>query len=386
MTHLSATRSRRSALRLVVGLTALLVMSVGLASPAQAAYQQTPKPTWATVSHVYAVAVKGNVVYLGGRFTALRNPITGQRMSAGGLAALNRTTGEPIWTASADGEVRSLAVAADGSAVFAGGAFTTVNGTAANRLVALAPATGKPISSWSASASGTVRDMLVSGSDLYVAGRFGRVNGVAKGGLALLDAVSGAVRPWQAKTGGGRPWALSLSADGQRLIVGGDFDTLAGVPRTYLGSVSTATGQATNWAPAPTCAACSIIDLDSDSAATYVGTAGAGGHLTAYANDTGKALWSKGADGDVQAVAVDTGLVYAGGHFEAQFAGTNRSMLAAVRATTGAVDGFAPKMIGNVHPGVWALAAEPDGLFVGGGFTGVGAATEQAGYAQFPTS
>jgi outer membrane protein assembly factor BamB len=335
---------------------------------------------------VYAIAVQVNVVYLGGRFTRLRNPATDEWMAAGGLAALNRNTGEPIWTATANGDVRSLAVAADGSAVFAGGDFTTVNGTAADRLVALAPATGKPISSWHASASGTVRDLLVSGSDLYAAGRFGRMNGAGRAGLARLDVASGAVQPWKAPTAGGRPWALSLSADGQRLIVAGDFTALAGAARTYLGSVSTVTGQATAWNPAPVCAECKILDVDTDSAATYVGTAGTGGHLAAYANDTGRQLWSKGADGDVQAVAVEGGLVYAGGHFVLKFAGTSRRQLAAVKATTGAVDAFAPQMLGNTHPGVWALVAEPDALFVGGGFTGVSTAPEQEGYAKFPSS
>jgi outer membrane protein assembly factor BamB len=151
--------------------------------------------------------------------------------------------------------------------------------------------------------------------------------------------------------------------------------------------VSTDTGQATDWAPAPACANCTVLDVDVDSTASYVATGGAGGHLAGYANSNGQQLWSKTADGDVQAVAVSNdGLVYAGGHFELRFAGVNRAQLAAVNATTGAVDAFAPAMLGNAHPGVWALVAEHDALFVGGGHTGVGTATAQARYAQFPTA
>jgi hypothetical protein len=335
---------------------------------------------------VYAVAVQGDRVYLGGKFTALKNPATGEQIPAGGLAALDRTSGAPIWTAKANGEVRSLAVAADGSKVFAGGDFSAVNGATANRLVALASASGNRVTSWQASASGTVRDLVVAGSDLYVAGRFGKVNGAGRSGLARLDVSSGALESWKAQTAGGRPVALSLSADGQSLVVGGDFTSLAGAARTYLGSVSTATGQASGWAPAPACANCNVLDVDSDSAAAYVATAGPGGHLAGYANATGNRLWSKSADGDVQAVAVYNGEVYAGGHFAATFGGASRVQLAAVKATTGAVTAFAPKMLGKPFPGVWALAAAPDALFVGGAFTGVGTATAQARYARFPTS
>jgi hypothetical protein len=109
--------------------------------------------------------------------------------------------------------------------------------------------------------------------------------------------------------------------------------------------------------------------------------------LVGYAHATGKQLWSRGADGDVQAVAVSNdGLIYAGGHFELTFAGASRAQLAAVDAATGAVDKFAPLMLGNAFPGVWALVAEPDALFVGGGHTGVGTATAQARYAQFTIS
>jgi hypothetical protein len=367
-------------------LAVALAASVGVATPAQAAYAPTPKATWTANSTVYAVAVQGNVVYLGGRFTALTNPVTGARFPAGGLAALDRTTGSPIWGANADGEVRSLAVAADGSRVFAGGDFSTVNGATATRLVALAPETGVPLASWQASAGAEVRDLVVSGSDLYVAGRFGKLNGAGRAGLGRLDVATGAVEPWKAPTAGGRPLALSLSLDGQSLVVGGTFTSLAGLPRTYLGSVSTATGQATEWAPLPVCVTCFVIDVDSDSTASYVGTSGTGGRLVGYGNATGERLWSKGADGDVQAVAVANDVVYAGGHFAAKFAGADRAQLAAVKATTGAVTAFAPKMLGNAKPGVWALAAEPDALFVGGGHTGVGTATTQARYALFPTS
>lgn len=367
--------------RALVGVAAAAMCLVGLAVPARADYATRPAATWAANNTVFAIAVRGNAVYLGGKFTRLRNPATGRTIPAAGLAALNRTTGRPIWTASANGVVRSLAVSADGGTLFAGGGFTVVNGRAASHLVALSPATGASVAGWRASASGRVRALAVSGSHLYVGGQFGRVNGVGRGGLARLAVGSGALEPWRSGTMGGRPWAIKLSADGLSLVVGGNFTGLGGAPRSFLGSVSTATGAVTGWAPKASCSTCYVVDIDADTASSYVASSGPGGHLNAYAVDTGKLRWSKFADGNVQAVAVFDGLVYAGGHFDPVFAGQTRHQLAAVNAGTGVPDPFAPHMI-KPFPGVFALVALPDGLFVGGGFSGVGSATAQAHYAE----
>lgn len=360
----------------------LIVVSLGFAAPAQAAYSPSPQSTWATNGTVFALAVRGDVIFLGGKFTELRDPVTRARIPAGGLAALDRTTGEPPWTASADGEVRSLAVSADGTKVFAGGAFTAVNGTPARHLVALRLATGVPVPGWQGSASGSVRDLVVSGTDLFVGGPFGTVNGVKRNGLALLNGDSGAVQRWRSSTTGGRPSAIQLAVAGNALIVGGNFTSLGGKPRRYLGSVSTTTGQATGWTPPARCGTCYVFDVDADATGIYAASGGPGGHLTAFSSGTDQARWSVTADGNIQAVAVADGRVYAGGHFDRRLGGAVRHQLAAVTAGSGSVTAFAPDMI-KPYPGVWALAPRPDALFVGGGFSGVGSATDQAHFAQF---
>lgn len=375
----------QKARRLVVVLTLAMVTSLGFAAPAQAAYSPVPKATWAANGTVFAIAVEGSTVYLGGKFTRLRNPATGQSRRAGGLAALDRSTGDLLWTATANGEVRSLAVSQDGARLFVGGAFTQVNGSAANHLVALNAASGTTAGAWDASASGTVRDLVVSGGELFVGGQFKQVKGAPRSGLAKLDTGTGTLRPWTAATGGGRPWAITLAADGDSLIVGGNFTSLGGKPRRFLGSVSTSGGAVTGWAPPAECDNCYIFDIDTDADTTYATSGGAGGgRLNAYGAVSGNQRWTVRADGNIQAVAVHGGLVYAGGHFDPTFGGHTRHQLAAVDASTGAVDGFAPNLM-KPTPGVWAIAARADYLFVGGGFTGVGQATEQARFAQFPT-
>ncbi len=383
---LAACRGRvgvRSVPRLLLGLVLVVLTGLGSALPAQAKYSTVPRATWATNGTVFAIAVHGNTVYLGGEFTKLRNPTTGATRRAVGLAALNRATGRPKWTAIANGAVRSLAVSTNGKKLFAGGDFTRIGGAAARRLVALSPATGRCISSWHASASDTVRDLAVAGPNLYVAGRFNEVKGNTRTGLAKLGANSSDLRAWNPRTEGGRPWAITLSGDRRSVIVGGRFTRLAGAPRAFLGSVFTGSGQVTGWRPARQCRRCYVFGLDSNANSIFAGLGGPGGHLNAYRADSARLRWSKPANGDVQAVAVVGGAVYAGGHFDPYFSGHTRYQLSAVKAATGEVYPYAPKMR-TPFPGVMALVARRNALFVGGGFTGVGRAKAQAHFAKFP--
>ena len=376
---------RRNARRpLVTAAVLVFLLSLGFAAPAQAAYSATPKSTWSANGTVFAVAVRGDVVFLGGKFTELRDPATRATIPAGGLAALDRTTGDPLWTASANGEVQTLAVSADGTKVFAGGAFTAVNGTHAKHLVALRPGTGVPVAGWQGAASGSVQDLVVSGTALYVAGPFGTMNGVKRHGLARLNSGSGSLQPWSSSTNGGRPRAIALAGAGNALIVGGNFTSLGGKSRKYLGSVSTATGKATGWTPPARCGTCYVFDVDTDATGIYAASGGPGGHLTAFSTGNDQARWAVTADGNVQAVAVSDGRVYAGGHFDHRFGGAVRHQLAAVTAGSGALTAFAPDTT-KPYPGVWALEPRPDALFVGGGFSGVGDATGQAHFAEFTT-
>lgn len=371
---------RASLLTVAAGLLTLVLP----AAPAVASYAPEPTSGWATDNSVFAIAVSDNAVFLGGKFTKLKDTVNGGSVSAYGLAALDRTTGQVLWTATTDNEVRALALSPDGTRLFVGGTFTSLNGAPANHLVAVLTTTGKAVTTWQGSASGTVRDLLVEGTDVYVAGQFGAVNGVRRGGLAKLDVATGAVQGWRASTGGGRPWAIAMSADRATLFAGGNFTTLGRSPRAFLGSVSTGTGQVTSWAPASYCDTCYVFDLDTDGSSVFAGTGGPGGNLTAYSASSGTIRWAKRADGNIQAVRVVDGLVYAGGHFDPNFAGVERHQLAAVDAATGTVDSFAPAFI-KPTPGVWAITARPDTLYVGGGFSGVGSHTAQSRYATFPT-
>lgn len=360
----------------VTATTALAMAAVvGPAAPVQAAFDSQPLRGWEPDGPVHAIAVAGDTVYIGGSFTSLTDPATGQTVPRGGLAALDSATGElmPGWSASADGEVLALAVSEDGSQVVAGGKFRSVNGETRRRLVGLSAATGDLISPWRGRAAGAVQDLLVQGNRLYVGGAFSRLNGVRERGLGALQVSDGShVDSFNAFVDD-TVYALADGGAG-RLLVAGRFSAVNGAPRGSLAAVSSTTGALTPWAPARLCSGCGTYwDVASDQTRVYVASSGPGGRVAAIDVATKVRRWVTRADGDVQAVDVGTdGLLYIGGHFNQQVGGLPRHQLAAVKATTGAVDpDFAPRLF-RPYPGVEVVKATANRLYAGGHFSGVG--------------
>jgi hypothetical protein len=372
--------------RVILAAAALIAAAGLVTAPADAAYSPQPREAWSANRVVFAVASHGDRIYIGGRFTRVGNLDTGERVQRTRVAAFDAGTGELIrsFDAVVDGDVRGIAVSDDGSRVFLGGTFTTVNGSARARLAAV-DRSGRLVADWSPSASGAVRDLLVDGNDLFIAGRFGKVDGKGRGGLAKLDVESGSVSSWRVPTGGGRPWAISISADGSDLVVAGSFSSMEGQPRDFLGAATVGSGAVTPWHPVPVCDTCELYDVTVSGDGVFGGVGGPGGRATRWSATTGQIAWSVRGDGNVQAVAVADGVLYAGGHFGPTFAGRERHQLAAIDASGGRLLSWDPSLGGRDKPGVWALDAGRDFLHVGGGFRHV-AGAPQSRFAAFPSA
>jgi uncharacterized protein with FMN-binding domain len=115
-------------------IVALLVV-VGLVAsvPASAVVSTKPEQTWQTNDEVQALVVAGERIYIAGTFTQLRSPDGSRTVTRNRIAALNVATGavDPDFNPNADNTVSSLAVSADGSTVYAGGAFAAIGGASA---------------------------------------------------------------------------------------------------------------------------------------------------------------------------------------------------------------------------------------------------------------
>jgi outer membrane protein assembly factor BamB len=348
--------------RLAAVMTGLVMAAstVVFASPASATFSPSPVgPAWEPDGPVHAVVAAGNLVIVGGSFT-------------GGVAALDAGTGALQWTSTADGDVRALAMSADGSHVVAGGAFTTVSGVTHRRLAALSVLSGVADATWKPAVGGTVRDIVVADGIAYFGGSFRGHNGIAQKGLGAVTFTQGtkaqAVGSFNATTDG-TVFALAR-ADG-RLMVGGRFTQVNGKPRSQLAAINLTSHGLGPWTPPAACLKCTLYwDLVTDGPTVYGASRNAGA-VTRIDVGSAKHSWRTSANGDAQALTLIDGTLYAGGHFTT-IMGEERTILAALNSSTGAVEpGFVPRFVGT-WPGIWALDSTSSRLYAGGHFTHFG--------------
>ena len=157
--HLQSTPRRRMRTVGVVSSLAGLVVSASIVAavsltghadtaPANPADPTTPVtvsadalPTVQIDGVAWSQAVVGNTVYVGGRFTNARpaGAAAGVNQTArSNFLAYNLTTGELITTfaPSFNAQVRSVVASPDGTRLYVGGDFTSVNGVSRSRIAA----------------------------------------------------------------------------------------------------------------------------------------------------------------------------------------------------------------------------------------------------------
>src|ERR1044072_5050480 len=148
---------------------------------------------WVNNGRVYALVTIGNTMYVGGTFTQVQEP-NASTYPRQFIFAFDLTTGaiSKTFKPELDGEVHTLAT--DGTNLFVGGTFSTVNGTPRPRLVAL-NATGGIVNGFTASVTtgSEVDDLALADGLLLGAGALTAVTGASRGGLAAVDPSTGAL-------------------------------------------------------------------------------------------------------------------------------------------------------------------------------------------------
>lgn len=352
--------------RLVACFGALLLAGVGLlagAAPAQALVPTTvDKGFWGTDGRIRAIVQTPTAIYIGGKFSNLVGP-GGVTVPRTDLAALDPDTGQPLaWAPAVNNIVWSLAVSPDGSTVYAGGQFTTVDGIARGHIAAWDTTSGALLA-FNPKVKGTVEAIRPNATTVYIGGTFTQVGTTARTDLAAVTPAGVLVPGFVANTNN-TVHALAFTPDGSKLVVGGLFDTINGVTGSKrLDLVDPATGAVTVFAEK---VAYEVWGVAATSSQVFAAATGAGGHTYAYNLSTLHQQWLALSDGDSHQVAVQNGVLYVGGHFTV-FSGQPASHLTAISPTTGLQLGF--KVTVNSNLGIFAMNSFQGHLAVGGDFT-----------------
>jgi len=198
---------------------------------------------------VYKFVQVGGVMYAGGSFgsvstapgvspggTFARSNIVAFNPATGVIASFAPNVGGAVW-----------ALASDGTWLYVGGTFTTVNGVARRGLAKLNPVTGAVDTAFNANLNGNVYDAGVVGGRLLVGGRFtGRlraVNLVSGANTGYLNlSISGSVAD---NAGPTEVYRFAVNPAGTRLVGVGNFTTVGGQPRWRAFMLNLSAGAAT---------------------------------------------------------------------------------------------------------------------------------------------
>ncbi len=348
------------------GIAARRVASIDTATGlADAAW--TPNPN--DLPRALARSADGAEVLVAGTFTGAGGVLRTN------LAALDATGAALPWDPVADGNVYALAAAPAGDVIYAGGSFSHVDGASEQKLAGIDAATGD-VTGFHVNANNRVRSLATAGDLLYVGGEFTKLGGQTRTSAGAVQISTGALDATWLPAPDGMVRAIVPRAD--RVYLAGDFSHVGGSDRDHVAAVDAATG--TNVSAFATASPkYRTFELATDGTMVFAAMGGPGGRLRAY-RPGGSIAWEVAADGDVQACTYANGLVYIGGHFTS-LAHTTRSQVGAADAATGALDGWAPGTNGSI----WAMAADPTAIHLGGTFTRSAGLT-RVGYARFALS
>lgn len=332
-----------------------------IAEPGTGMVSADALPTAQINGVVWQQAIVGNTVYAGGSFTLARPAGAGpgtQEVTRSNLMAYNITNG--VMTSFAptlNGQVRAVTAAPDGSRIYVGGDFTTVNGVTKTRIAAFNTSDGSLITSFDANVNYTVRAIVATNDTVYVGGAFTTSRGQTRNRLAAFTASTGTLTAW-APNSNAVINAMVMAPDGSKLIVGGAFSTMNGSNVRGMTALRATDGVVQTWQAnqliqnSGTNSA--ILSLTTDGTSVY-GTGyrfGSGGNLegTFRADPSNGAIrWIQDCHGDTYDVAASGGVVYTvshahfcgniGGFWQSEPWSTNmRHALAFTEAVTGTID------------------------------------------------
>ncbi|UOX99768.1 PKD domain-containing protein [Blastococcus sp. PRF04-17] len=211
-------------------------------------------PTTQINGVAWAQAVVGNTVYVGGNFSTARpaGAAAGtQETPRANLLAYDIRTGELVTSFAPvlNGQVLAVASSPDGSRLYVGGDFNQVDGQVRNRVAAFDTATGALVPTWRPNINSQVRAIAATNETVYLGGSISAVGGVSRTRLAAVAAADGSLLPWApvpgpaaTTTGNDQVMSLVITGGGSQVVAAGRFDSMNGVKATGVAAIDALTG------------------------------------------------------------------------------------------------------------------------------------------------
>lgn len=362
---------------------------------------------------VHAITRIGDTMYAGGDFTTVSSPDRNTEYARTNLMAFDASTGA-VRDLSIDLDGIVWGLATDGSRLWAGGEFSTVNGTVRPAVAQLDPVTGAVVDTFRPPLrNGRVTDLDYNNGQLFMAGNFPRK-------LASVNPTTGKYTPLLKQTsitgklpnssGNTNVSRISVDPSGSRLVAIGNFTTVDGEPRSraFMLDLTGTEAVLDPWYYAPLNDRCRSTTPSKIAYLTGVDFApdgswfvlGSTGFVTESTSQIGTHLcdvvarfetevkapivptWINHTGGDtVQSVAATGAAVYAQGHFRwmdnpqgrdsAGPGSVERRGVAALDPTTGkAIDSWAPQA--PARRGGFAIFTDSTGVWFGADSTRFG--------------
>ncbi len=294
---------------------------------------------WQTNNSVWALAYSQGIVFAAGDFTALRAPGSGSdSVSMGRVAAFDAATGRPCvaptpcvrngrpftWAnPGLSARVWALTVTPDGSKLYAGGDFGGPRKKVAGWDLTKSTPTLFP---YNPQIKGQVRALASTNTALYAGGAFSSVGGVPRSRVAAftINGSGGAFRSTWTPDVDGNVYALMVGPRPGSVVLGGKFRKVNGAAHSGIAQVDEATGDV-NGPMSNTIipgqvgnTRSDVKTLTTDGTSIFLGAEGSGyGIFDGQASvnpSTGELNWKTNCLGATQALAVVGGSLYVGSH------------------------------------------------------------------------
>lgn len=213
-------------------------------------------PTWQVTGVVLSQVTVGTTVYATGKFSRARpfgvSAGGAGEITVGHLIAYDIRTGErlPGFNHILSDQGLSIAAAPDGTRIYVGGDFTTVDGQPRAHIAAFNTADGKLVSSFAPVLDQQVKALAVSSTTVYAGGAFTAISTTPvtrRRFLAAFSASNGAVTGWAPSGADGYAWGITLTPDKTKVVVGGQFKNLNGAVVNGMVATDATTGASRPW-------------------------------------------------------------------------------------------------------------------------------------------